>query len=183
MENADTIMQNTMKANLRLCSPKTMETTRLNVFTGSLAVVLPPDILGILGIIITSPCLCLIQVAIGLIAGKQLFMCTGIGDAAIIHHEQNRKFLAYYFQTNHFFDQKRRLAHGTKVIEVSPEALKRIRIPVPPLEEQERIVGILDKFEALCGDLSRGLPGELALRRKQFAYYRERLLDFQEQVG
>ena len=105
------------------------------------------------------------------------------GHAAIIHHEQNRKFLAYYFQTNHFFDQKRRLAHGTKVIEVSPEALKRIRIPVPSLEEQKRIVGILDKFEALCGDLSRGLPGELALRRKQFAYYRERVLDFQEQVG
>lgn len=102
------------------------------------------------------------------------------GHAAIIHHEQNRKFLAYYFQTNHFFDQKRRLAHGTKVIEVSPEALKRVRIPVPSLEEQKRIVGILDKFEALCGDLSRGLPGELALRRKQFAYYRERLLTFKE---
>ena len=102
------------------------------------------------------------------------------GHSAIIHHKQNRKFLAYYFQTNHFFDQKRRVAHGTKVIEVSPEALKRVRIPVPSLEEQERIVGILDKFEALCGDLSRGLPGELALRRKQFAYYRERLLTFKE---
>ena len=61
--------------------------------------------------------------------------------------------------------------------------VRNFRIPVPSLEEQERIVGILDKFEALCGDLSRGLPGELALRRKQFAYYRERVLDFQEQVG
>ena len=56
-------------------------------------------------------------------------------------------------------------------------------IPVPSLAEQGRIVGILDKFEALCGDLRSGLPGEIALRRKQFAYYRERLLDFKEQVG
>ncbi len=56
-------------------------------------------------------------------------------------------------------------------------------IPVPSLAEQGWIVGILDKFEALCGDLRSGLPGEIALRRKQFAYYRERLLDFKEQVG
>ena len=105
------------------------------------------------------------------------------GHTAIIHHGQNAKFLAYYFQTQQFFDQKRRLAHGTKVIEVSPDALKRVRIPLPSLAEQGRIVGILDKFEALCGDLQSGLPGEIALRRKQFAYYRERLLDFKEQVG
>ena len=105
------------------------------------------------------------------------------GHTAIIHHGQNAKFLAYYFQTQQFFDQKRRLAHGTKVMEVSPDALKRVRIPLPSLAEQGRIVGILDKFEALCGDLQSGLPGEIALRRKQFAYYRERLLDFKEQVG
>ena len=66
---------------------------------------------------------------------------------------------------------------------INAKMVRNFRIPVPSLEEQERIVGILDKFEALCGDLSRGLPGELALRRKQFAYYRERVLDFQEQVG
>ena len=105
------------------------------------------------------------------------------GETVIIHHEQNTKFLTYYFQTLFFVAQKARMAYGTKVIRVHPEALKRVRIPVPSLEEQERIVGILDKFEALCGDLSRGLPGELALRRKQFAYYRERLLTFKELVG
>ena len=105
------------------------------------------------------------------------------GETVIIHHEQNTKFLTYYFQTLFFVAQKARMAYGTKVIRVHPEALKRVRIPVPSLEEQERIVGILDKFEALCGDLSQGLPGELALRRKQFAYYRERLLTFKELVG
>ena len=102
------------------------------------------------------------------------------GETVIIHHDQNTKFLAYYFQTQAFASQKERMAYGTKVIRVHPEALKRVRIPLPSLAEQGRIVGILDKFEALCGDLSAGLPGEIALRRKQFAYWRERLLDFKE---
>ena len=63
---------------------------------------------------------------------------------------------------------------------VDMDRLRNLRFPLPSLAEQGRIVGILDKFEALCGDLSAGLPGEIALRRKQFAYWRERLLDFKE---
>lgn len=57
-------------------------------------------------------------------------------------------------------------------------ALKKIRIPVPPLAEQERIVAILDKFDALVNDLSSGLPAEIEARRKQYEYYRDRLLIF-----
>ena len=58
--------------------------------------------------------------------------------------------------------------------------LNRIPIPVPPLEEQERIVTILDKFDALVNDLSIGLPAEIKARRQQYAYYRDRLLTFRE---
>jgi type I restriction enzyme S subunit len=58
--------------------------------------------------------------------------------------------------------------------------MKRIPIPVPTLAEQERIVSILDKFDALVNDLSVGLPAELAARRKQYEYYRDRLLTFDE---
>ena len=53
-------------------------------------------------------------------------------------------------------------------------------IPVPPLDEQRRIADILDKFDALVNDLSVGLPAELAARRKQYEYYRDRLLTFKE---
>ena len=63
---------------------------------------------------------------------------------------------------------------------VDMNRLRNLSFPLPSLAEQERIVGILDTFEALCGDLQSGLPGEIALRRKQFAYWRERLLDFKE---
>lgn len=56
--------------------------------------------------------------------------------------------------------------------------LKKIYIPLPPLAEQERIVAILDKFDALVNDISSGLPAELEMRRKQYEYYRDRLLTF-----
>jgi type I restriction enzyme S subunit len=58
--------------------------------------------------------------------------------------------------------------------------IRRAKIPVPPLDEQARIVAILDKFDALVNDLSVGLPAELAARRKQYEYYRDRLLTFKE---
>jgi len=56
--------------------------------------------------------------------------------------------------------------------------LEKIPIPIPPIAEQERIVGILDKFDALVNDISIGLPAEIDGRRKQYNYYRGKLLDF-----
>lgn len=53
-------------------------------------------------------------------------------------------------------------------------------IPVPPLEQQQRIVDILDRFDALCNDISSGLPAEIEARQKQYEYYRDKLLTFKE---
>ena len=58
--------------------------------------------------------------------------------------------------------------------------LAEVRIAVPPLEEQERIVSILDKFDALVNDLTIGLPAEIKARRQQYEHYRDRLLTFRE---
>ena len=58
------------------------------------------------------------------------------GHTAIIHHNQNAKYLVYYFHSSMFLEQKRKFAHGTKVIEVTPDKLNNIQIPVPPLEVQ-----------------------------------------------
>ena len=53
-------------------------------------------------------------------------------------------------------------------------------VPLPPLPEQRRIVSILDRFDALCNDLTSGLPAEIAARQKQYEYYRDKLLTFPE---
>lgn len=102
------------------------------------------------------------------------------GHTAIIHHEQNPKFLSYYFHTEDFYMQKKKLAHGTKVIEVTPDKLNDIIIPLPSIEEQEHIAEILGRFDALCNDLTSGLPAEIEARQKQYEYYRDKLLTFQE---
>ena len=102
------------------------------------------------------------------------------GHTAILRHKQNPKYIGYYLQTYIFFVQKRKLAQGTKVIEVTPRKLENVKIPIPPLAEQERIVSILDKFDALVNDISIGLPAEIEARQKQYEYYREKLLTFKE---
>lgn len=101
-------------------------------------------------------------------------------DAYIFRHTLNPKYVAYFFQTEHFQSQKKRHVTGTKVRRISGESMAKIMIPVPPLEEQERIVSILDKFDALVNDLSSGLPAEIKARRRQYEHYRDRLLTFQE---
>ena len=51
-------------------------------------------------------------------------------------------------------------------------------IPIPPMEEQNRIVSILDRFDRLTNDLASGLPAEMEKRRQQYEYYRDKLLSF-----
>lgn len=96
------------------------------------------------------------------------------GHTAIIHHSMNPKYLAYYLNSLHFYKQKVKLAHGTKVIEVTPSALNEVSVPVPPLPVQEEIVRILDRFTSLTAELT----AELGARNKQYEYYRTILLNF-----
>nr|WP_080701952.1 restriction endonuclease subunit S [Snodgrassella communis] len=56
--------------------------------------------------------------------------------------------------------------------------IEKLKIPIPPLEEQARIVEILDKFDAITNSLTEGLPREIELRQKQYEYYRNLLLNF-----
>ena len=101
------------------------------------------------------------------------------GHATVIKApEQNAKFISYYMATGRFNKDKRRHAFGTKVIDVAPKNLAKIEFPLPSPEEQQRIVDILDRFDALTTSLSEGLPAELAARRSQYEYYRDQLLTF-----
>lgn len=63
---------------------------------------------------------------------------------------------------------------------LSRSVIERMNIVLPPLSEQQRIVDILDKFDALVNDISKGLPAEIEARRKQYEYYRDKLLTFKK---
>ena len=102
------------------------------------------------------------------------------GHTAIIHHNQNTKYLSYYFHSSAFFKQKIKLAHGTKVIEVTPSSLNGVVINLPNEKEQSRIADTLDRFDKLCTDISEGIPAEIEARQKQYEYYRDKLLTFKE---
>lgn len=102
------------------------------------------------------------------------------GHATVLRHNQNPKYLAYWFQTPDFQLQKRKYAAGTKVIELPAKALEKIIIPLPSLSEQSRIVSELDQFRLLNVSMSSGLPAEIEARHKQYEYYRDRLLTFKE---
>ena len=67
---------------------------------------------------------------------------------------------------------------GSAYPAISDNKLKDFQIPLPLRQEQARIVAILDRFDTLVNSISEGLPKEIALRRKQYEYYREQLLSF-----
>ncbi|WRD00703.1 restriction endonuclease subunit S [Helicobacter pylori] len=88
-------------------------------------------------------------------------------------NELKLKFLYFYLQT---IDVSYCVA-GTPP-KINQENLKKITIPIPPLEIQQEIVKILDQFSALTTDLLAGIPAEIKARKKQYEYYREKLLTF-----
>lgn len=89
------------------------------------------------------------------------------------------KYLTYMLQTTAFAKFKEKYAQGTKVIRVKTDSFLNYQIPIPPLKTQAKIVAILDKFDRLTSSISEGLPKEIELRRKQYEYYRELLLGFE----
>lgn len=108
--------------------------------------------------------------------------CIHDGWLSISHFEESfiPDFLYHLLRSSTIqLEFARRAGSGT-VQNLNADIVKSVMIPVPSLEEQERIVRILDKFDALVNDLAVGLPAEIAARRKQYEYYRHKLLTFEE---
>ena len=105
-----------------------------------------------------------------------------VGDAFSVKADEKQVLPRYIY---HFLLSIQEKIHDLKsgggVPHVYAKDVARFTIPLPPLEEQQRIVTILDKFDTLVNSISEGLPKEIALRRKQYEYYREKLLSFSKE--
>jgi type I restriction enzyme S subunit len=85
-----------------------------------------------------------------------------------------------YFYLRNIQDELVALRKVGSIPAVNKSDLGTVLVPVVPLEEQQRVVETLDRLDALVNDLSIGLPAELVARRKQYEYYRDKLLAFKE---
>lgn len=93
------------------------------------------------------------------------------------------QFAAYFFRSAVFRGQIARMAIMSTRVSLNDGILLRVRIPVPPMKDQRRIVGILEKLDSLVNDSFVGLPAELNARRQQYDFYRDKVLSFEEAVA
>ena len=114
----------------------------------------------------------------GMVGITRIELCTNQSLCAVVVNEGlNSDYLYYFLKTQ--YKQLRNVSSGDGTRGgLNLQMIRDYKIPVPPIEEQERIVAILDKFDALVNDISSGLPAEILARRQQYEYYRGKLLTF-----
>ncbi len=102
-----------------------------------------------------------------------------IHDACyIFKSKMNPRFVSHYLRGSNYHLQIKKYVCEGKICSISSKSIGRSLIPVPSLQEQERIATILDRFESLTTSLQSGLPAEIAARRQQYEHYRDKLLTF-----
>ena len=106
--------------------------------------------------------------------------CLVGGDILVMKHKQDPVYLSYVLSTENTQKQKSKGKIKSKVVHTNATDIGEIEIPLPPLEVQKRIVEVLDNFEKICNDLNIGLPAEIEARQKQYEFYRNYLLTFEE---
>lgn len=90
------------------------------------------------------------------------------------------KWIYFMLMSDKFYNYVEANQEGASYPCISDEKIRQYLIAVPPIEEQNRIVEILDRFDKLCNDISVGLPAEIEARQKQYEFYRDKLLIFKE---
>ena len=107
-----------------------------------------------------------------------------VHDACYTYHIDKElalpRYISYYLRTDDYHKQIKKYVSEGKICSISAESIGKAEISLPSLVEQKRIVGILNSFDALCNDLSSGLPAEIEARQKQYEYYRDKLLNFKK---
>lgn len=96
----------------------------------------------------------------------------------ILHHAQNPRYISHFLRTHKYHLQMKKYVKNGKISSLPSSGLAEALIPIPSLEEQQRIADILDRFDTLTNDLTSGLPAEMEKRRQQYEFYRDKLLTF-----
>ena len=125
----------------------------------------------------------------------------GVGVGKVFHHVEGKYALhqrvyrivpnlellssryLYHVMVSQFGRYLESTVFHSSVTSVRKPMLERFPVAVPPMEEQDRVADVLDRFNALVNDISSGLPAEIAARRAQYEHYRDRLLSFPEKAG
>lgn len=151
---------------------------------------------------INDEALCLCNNRSNLEVGDVLFSGTGtIGETAVITEEPSNwnikegvytikpdqtrivpQFLRYLLTSEQMKTAYMKKVAGGTVKSIPMAEMRKLLIPVPSIDEQQRIVLLLSRFDTLCNDLKEGLPAEIEARQRQYEYYRDRLLTFKEAV-
>lgn len=108
------------------------------------------------------------------------FSITNVCGLVILNdlNQLNYKFIYYWL----CIEAKKYVYSGMGNPKLMSNQMEKIKIPIPPLSVQQKIVDVLDKFDTLTNSISEGLPKEIELRQKQYEYYREQLLDFPAEI-
>lgn len=123
---------------------------------------------------------------------KKIWLATNTGgtngDVVLVRIKNEQKqqitpdFLYHILMSEKFFDYDNQYARGAKMPRGNKDMILKYSIPLPPIEKQKRIVAILDEFNKLTNEISDSLQAEITARKKQYEYYRNKLLTFKEAV-
>ncbi len=109
------------------------------------------------------------------------YLAPNVALVRINDKEYLPKYMMYYFLTDKFkSEQIAKLMQASSMQNIPMEKIRKFKLPVVPIEEQIKVIDILNRFDALCNDISFGIPAEIEARKKQYEYYRDKLLTFKE---
>ena len=104
------------------------------------------------------------------------FLIRIVLDNAVIRN----RYYWYFSKSSLYWEQAEKYVSKGGQQQFNANAISRVKVPIPSLEVQDRIINVLDNFDAICSDLNIGLPAEIEARQKQYEYYRDKLLTFKE---
>lgn len=112
---------------------------------------------------------------------KETTLNSGVFRISVLNKQEvYPQYLYHYFTSKYFKDFVESVKTGSTIPHLTQQGLVTLDIPIPELNEQVKISNLLDKFDKLCNDISEGLPAEIEARKKQYEYYRDKLLTFKE---